>query len=90
MHVSCFSYLSVLAMVCLFALGDAFAVESVEVLKSNQALSDSPDHQNLRDFSFYDIFVRWDRRMDGQNGVAHNTDDSSSDQSSKRNRQNLK
>uniref|UniRef100_A0AAV1VP94 Uncharacterized protein n=1 Tax=Peronospora matthiolae TaxID=2874970 RepID=A0AAV1VP94_9STRA len=56
MRVSYYSYLSALAVICLFAYGDSFAVEGVEILKSDQAKQDTSGHKSLRGFLFYDMF----------------------------------
>uniref|UniRef100_M4C331 RxLR effector candidate protein n=1 Tax=Hyaloperonospora arabidopsidis (strain Emoy2) TaxID=559515 RepID=M4C331_HYAAE len=62
MRVSYYSYLSALAVICLFAHGDSFAVEGVEMLKSDQAKQDASGHKGLLGFLFYDKFSN---RKDG-------------------------
>uniref|UniRef100_A0AAV1VPA1 RxLR effector protein n=1 Tax=Peronospora matthiolae TaxID=2874970 RepID=A0AAV1VPA1_9STRA len=56
MRVLHFSYLAALAVICLFARGDAFAVESIAVLKSDQAQQDASGHKSLRGYLFRDTF----------------------------------
>ena len=56
MRVSYYSYLSALAVICLFAHGDSFAVEGVEMLKSDQAKQDASGHKSLRGYLFRDTF----------------------------------
>ena len=56
MRVSYFSQLSALVVIYLFALGDAFAVEGMAVLKSDQAQQDASGHKSLRGYLFRDTF----------------------------------